>query len=291
MTLPVDNHVHSQWSYDTGNRASMVKACAWAVSMGLPGVAFTEHLDTTVAAADDLAAVRCIEAGWTSVIRRLDVDGYFGCLEECRDRYPTLKIYSGVEVGECHLFAATTRGVMFGREFDRVLGSLHALPRNGRLVSVSRLLGAEAPSDVLRLYLAELLEMVRGDAPFQVLAHCDYPLRYWPKDGGEYRAADFEVEWRLLLRALAESGRVLEINTNSPLLSPDVVRWWREEGGDAVTFGSDAHLPWLVGGKFDLAVDIAESAGFHAGEDPLDFWRSRRVFPGSVVPGQQGGLQ
>jgi histidinol-phosphatase (PHP family) len=279
VALPVDNHVHSQWSYDASRRASMVKACAWAVSMGLPGVAFTEHLDTAEVAPADLAAQRGIEAGWTSAIRPLDVDGYFGCIQECRDRYPALKIFSGVEVGECHLFAATMRSVTSGRGFDRVLGSLHALPRDGRLMPVGSLLATEKPADVLRSYLVELLAMVHADVEFQVLAHTDFPLRYWPKGHGIYRAADFEPEYRELLHALADAGCVLEINTNTPLLSPEVVTWWREEGGDAVSFGSDAHLPWHVGGKFDLAVDIAMSAGFSAGGDPLDFWRSRPVFP------------
>ena len=44
---PADNHVHSQWSHDTGPRASMAVACARAVELGLPAVAFTEHLDFT----------------------------------------------------------------------------------------------------------------------------------------------------------------------------------------------------------------------------------------------------
>jgi histidinol-phosphatase (PHP family) len=46
---PPDNHVHSQWSHDTGPRASMTAACERAVELGIPSVAFTEHLDFTTA--------------------------------------------------------------------------------------------------------------------------------------------------------------------------------------------------------------------------------------------------
>jgi histidinol-phosphatase (PHP family) len=53
----------------------------------------------------------------------------------------------------------------------------------------------------------------------------------------------------------------------------DLVRWWRDEGGTAVSFGSDAHLPQRVGDRFKLAVDVVEAAGFRAGHDPYDFWR------------------
>ena len=78
----------------------------------------------------------------------------------------------------------------------------------------------------------------------------------------------------VLGRALAASGRVLEVNTKSGLASVDLVRWWREEGGRAVSFGSDAHLPNRVGDRFKLAADIVEQAGFRPGHDPYDFWRA-----------------
>ena len=74
---------------------------------------------------------------------------------------------------------------------------------------------------------------------FQVLAHCDYPRRSWPTSRvGEYREADYEEEYRTVFRALATSGRALELNTSSPLASATLMRWWYEEGGDAVSFGS-----------------------------------------------------
>ena len=46
-----------------------------------------------------------------------------------------------------------------------------------------------------------------------------------------------------MFRALAATGRALEVNTSSPLASVDQVRWFHEEGGEAVSFGSDAHAP------------------------------------------------
>ena len=76
-----------------------------------------------------------------------------------------------------------------------------------------------------------------------------------------------------MFRALASSGRALEINTRSPLASVTLLRWWWQEGGDAVSFGSDAHEPYRVGEHFDVAVDIVEAAGFRPGRDRFDFWR------------------
>jgi histidinol-phosphatase (PHP family) len=93
--------------------ASMTGACEQALAIGVPSVAFTEHLDfTTWTAADPMAASgladsRCDE------IAPLDLTGYLACVEECRRRYPVLRVLSGVEVGEPHLFAASVRSAVY----------------------------------------------------------------------------------------------------------------------------------------------------------------------------------
>lgn len=42
--LPPDNHVHTEWSWDTA-AGSMEGSCARALELGLPAIAFTEHVD------------------------------------------------------------------------------------------------------------------------------------------------------------------------------------------------------------------------------------------------------
>jgi histidinol-phosphatase (PHP family) len=179
-----------------------------------------------------------------------------------------------VEAGEPHLFGASAGEIVGGHAFDRVLGSLHAVPYNGRLVAADALFGPMSDDDAMRCYFTELVAAIEGSDLFEVLAHLDFPRRYWPKGPHLYREEQFEEEYRVALGALASSGRVLEINTKSPLASVDLVRWWREAGGTAVSFGSDAHLPSRVGDRFKLAVDVVEAAGFRPGRDPYDFWRA-----------------
>ena len=272
--LPVDNHVHTEWSYDTPADASMVRSCEQAIAIGLPALAFTEHLEFTAAGPGDAIMAVATDHRWWSRIKPLDVTGYMALLEDCRKRFPELRILSGVEAGESHLFGASAGAVVRGHAFDRILGSLHAVPYQGRLIAADALFGVMPDDDAMRYYFAELVELIEGSDLFQVLAHLDFPRRYWPKGPHLYREQRFEEEYRVALRALASSGRVLEINTKSPLASVDMVRWWREEGGTAVSFGSDAHLPNRVGDRFKLAVDVVEAAGFRPGRDPYDFWRA-----------------
>jgi histidinol-phosphatase (PHP family) len=252
----------------------MVRSCEQAVAMGLPAIAFTEHLEFTVGGAGDAIVDIATDHRWWGRIRPLDVTGYMASIEDCRQRFPELRILSGVEAGEPHLFAASAGAVVHGHAFERVLGSLHAVPYQGRLVAADALFGPLPDDDAMRYYFAELVKLIEGSDLFQVLAHLDFPRRYWPKGAHLYREAPFEEDYRAVLRALASSGRVLEINTKSPLVSVDLVRWWRESGGTAVSFGSDAHLPGRVGDRFKLAVDVVEAAGFRAGRDPFDFWRA-----------------
>ncbi|RKT53838.1 PHP domain-containing protein [Saccharothrix australiensis] len=274
MTLPADNHVHTQCSWDAVE-GSMRRSCERAVEFGLPAIAFTDHADFTRWTTPDTAAedpsARTIGAhahsGW------LDVDDYRRHLDRCRWEFPDLRILSGVETGEPHLFKDEVAGLLATTRFDRVLGSLHALESGGDVVYLRTLFRTGDPEALLRDYLAETVRMIETAGGFQVLAHVDYPIRFWPARAGAFEAARFEEEYREVLRALARSGRVLEVNTGGPQLVAEIVRWWYLEGGTAVSFGSDAHVPWLVGNNFDLAAAMVESCGFRPGRDPLDFWR------------------
>ncbi len=271
---PSDNHVHSEWSHDTGYGTSMEDCCRKAVQAGIPAVAFTEHVDFTRWSAGDPGGDTGLRLPRRGHVEPLDVEGYLECVERCRAKFPDLRIYTGIEAGEAHLFAGSLAGVLAAAPFERVLGSLHAVPDGGQLAWVDMLHARYGPDEVARRYFAEVLRLVEGSAAFEVLAHVDYVRRSWPYYGHrDFREADFEPEYRAVFRALAGSGRVLEINTRSPLPSPDLLRWWHEEGGAAVSFGSDAHQAYRVGARFDVAVAIAEAARFRPGRDRYDYWR------------------
>jgi len=127
-------------------------------------------------------------------------------------------------------------------------------------------------AQVVRDYLAEIPRLIEGCAAFSVLAHIDYVLRYWPDSAGPFDPGRFEEEFRYALHVLAQSGRALEINTSGPLY-PQIERWWRGEGGQAVAFGSDAHDPTGLAYRFTEAVAMAEASGFKPGLHRYDYWR------------------
>jgi histidinol-phosphatase (PHP family) len=128
----------------------------------------------------------------------------------------------------------------------------------------------------VREYFREVLAMVESGQPFETLAHLDYPKRYWLDGLPAYKEKDYEAEIRAILVAAARTGRVLEVNTTrGHTLCPDitVVRWWREVGGQAVQYGSDAHQPDKVAEGFLVATQMVEAAGFKPARDPVALWR------------------
>ena len=231
----------------------MEQTCARAVAIGLPAVAFTDHADYITDAPE------------------LDLDGYLERLQRCRDKFPDLQILSGVELGEPHWHFAAAATLLEAGQFDRVLGSLHGLPLGQEIAEMPTLYEQRPAADVVRAYLAEIPRLIEGFDGFSVLAHLDYPLRYWPSEAGPFDPGAFQEELRDVLRILAGTGRVLEINT-SRALSPEITRWWYEEGGTAVSFGSDAHDPASIAHRFTEAAAMAEAIGFRPGRHLCDYW-------------------
>ncbi|HEY1095433.1 MAG TPA: PHP domain-containing protein [Glycomyces sp.] len=271
--------MHSEWSWDAPE-GSMERSCAKALDLGLPAIAFTEHLDHTVwtvavdgpHASDHLNALATPEGQLTPPT--FDASGYLEAIERCRERFPELRILSGLEMGEPHWHAAAVAKVLGAGRFDRVLGSLHCLPLpdGDRFAEPPGLYEHREAAEVVRAYVSEVAKLVSESDAFSVLAHIDYPIRYWPQvTAGPFDLSAFEEEFRFALRATARSGRALEISTRIPLHAT-ILRWWREEGGDAVTFGSDAHDPSAVARGFREAAQMAEAYGFRPGPIPYDLW-------------------
>lgn len=273
----------------------MEGSCARALELGLPSIAFTEHVDLTrwyvppdvqaLATSGEYGLPAQRLAARVGADQRInpapiDVDGYLEAIARCRAKFPDLRILTGVELGEPHWFPEQSMALLAGGVFDRVLGSLHSLEIAGerrefgalfRDVANGLVVPPLVPDHAVRAYLTELVRMVESSDQFAILAHIDYPIRRWPVEAGDSSPTRFEDEYRAVLRALAQSGRALEVNTRIPL-HPLIVRWWHEVGGHAVSFGSDAHVPAAVANGFAEAATMVEAQGFRPGRTPHDFW-------------------
>lgn len=255
----------------------MGRICERAVRIGLPAVVFTEHLDLEdVWRVDDgdigEYGQKFVDETWHVKLPRFDVEGYLAAIAQCRHVYPELRILTGVEFGQPHLWDKAAATLLSSGAIDRVNGSLHILRFDDGDRSEPMTLYRHRPADeVMWAYLEEIPRMVAGSDSFVVFAHIDYAVRSWPVvSAGPFDPRRFEEGFRSAMRAIAASGRALEMNTRR--LWPWIPQWWAEEGGRAVSFGSDAHGPDTLAANFPEAMAMVAYFGFRPGSRPEDFW-------------------
>jgi len=250
MAYPHDYHVHTHFSCDS--ETPMPAACEAAITRGLSEIAFTDHVDFgPVDPPDHFCPTE-----------------YLAEIERCRARYgDQLTIRAGVEMGEPHIFAQEAQAVLAVGDFDFVLGSAH--------YAAGMQPAWEAPffeQPLRQAYEAYFRQVVRlaAEGDFDVLAHLDLVKRDALKFGKAYDGPEPYADMiRAALRSVIERGKGIEINTSplrrgqpEPCPSLQILRWYRELGGEILTLGSDAHITAGIGGRFDVAMEMAQTVGF-----------------------------
>lgn len=249
--ISLDYHVHSNASCDT--QVTMAEMCQAALGLGMTEIAFTEHFDLH-------PLDYCVNF--------YKPDEYFEKLENARRVFAPqgLTIRAGVEVGEYHLYHDMVKPVLDAWPYDLVLGSLHWVGNDS--VFDPKYFSAHPPQDTITAYFTELLALVRFGG-FDVLAHSDVFKRVAYTVYGQYNAEEWEDLIRPVWQACIEQGIGIEVNTAAlrrevSQLHPslEALRWYREMGGDRLTFGSDGHQPDHLGYGFNTARDLVRAAGF-----------------------------
>jgi histidinol-phosphatase (PHP family) len=252
LTPPPDYHVHTRFSCDS--KVDMAAACEAAIARGMREIAFTDHADFEPL--DDCCG-------------HLRPAAYLAEVERCRRRYGShLTIRAGVEIGEGHVYRDQAAALLEAHEFDFVLGSLHWV--DGHPAFDGHYFAGQALEEGLRAYFEELAHLA-AEADYDVMAHFDIVRRAVHRSFGlnglDY--APHEETIRRILRTLVERGKGLEINTSiqrrgmgDPNPTLPVLRWYHEVGGELLTLGSDAHTAGSIGSCFDVALKMAQAAGF-----------------------------
>jgi histidinol-phosphatase (PHP family) len=257
----------------------MRRSCARAVELGLSAIAFTEHADFTPWTIDaqgrDPAdfppqwASRYADGVFTPPV--FDLPGYRDCLDACRDDFPRLRILSGVELGEPHWHPDRTRRLLTQGRFDRVLASLHSYPDG----TASRPIGPDTyghrkPEDLMRWYLNEVERLAEEFDGFELLAHLDFPVRFWPGGPAAFDPHDRGTGARRPRRPRQIRTDPGDQHPHPAVPGPRPVVATRR--GTAVTFSSDAHDPDTLAQGFRAAAAMAEVYGFRPGRHPHDPW-------------------
>lgn len=247
----IDYHLHSSFSEDC--IIEMKDMIEGAIKAGVNILCFTEHKD--------------FDYPHEEFTFHLDNDAYTNRFLELRDIYRRdITLFRGVEMGlQKHILKDVDNFVKVGN-YDFVIGSQHCVD-NKELYYKTYFQG-KTMKEVFEGYYDELLYNITNFNNFDVVGHLDLIRRY----SDEAVAYDFnEVMDRVdvILHKLISMDKGIEVNAGGFFYPtamtnphPNILKRYRDFGGEIITFGSDAHVPQKIGSNYEKTMDILKGAGF-----------------------------
>lgn len=259
-----DCHMHSDCSRDAEDPAMMMSEAA--ERQGLYAITLTDHCECNTYQ----------EEGYDHSVRQ----SYFEAKKAAAVFRGRLRVYAGVELGQPLQNLPAAQDVLSSCSFDFVLGSLHNLAGMEDFYFLDY--DPQKVPALLSRYFDELLEMVRWNG-FDSLAHMTYPYRYIVGEHGIPAALypDYGDQIDEILSLLVKNRKALEVNTSGlrqklgQTMPPlQVLRRFRQLGGQYVTLGSDAHRWGDIGSGIEDGLALLLQAGFdrftvYVGREPV----------------------
>lgn len=250
--MKADFHLHSFFSGDSDTAPKQVIEAG--IQAGLSALCFTDHYDA--------------DYPYDDVCFDLDTDAYFAKLSGLRDIYEgRLSVGVGVELGLQPHLDPLYHSYVERYPFDFVIGSTHLV--EGADPYYPSFWEGISADDGIRKYLEITLENIRVFEDFDVYGHLDYIIRYVPVGEKHFSYECYKELVDEILRVLIGRGKGIEVNTGGykaglgvPNPCPDILRRYRELGGEILTIGSDAHSAEFVGSYMDEVQDVLRDCGF-----------------------------
>lgn len=274
-----DYHMHSEFSSDS--EAPMEQMIERAIDLGLKQICFTDHMDYDY---PKISLDHNDPSGDLYLDFLFDPDAYFTKLRQLQETYANqIDVRIGIELGLQAHIQPQVKQLMEQYDFDFAIGSSHLLYGDDPyLRSFWEKLGCNlAPEELLSHtnagivkkaihdYLNDILTNIRLFPWFQVYGHLDYIVRYAPGKDTFYQVSDHMEIIDEILKNLITSNRGIEINTSGlknglKHANPhtDILKRYRDLGGEIITVGSDAHFPEYIAYEFAQARDFLMQSGF-----------------------------
>lgn len=266
----MDMHTHSSHSPDAKDSAEAM--CERAAELGLKALALTDHCDVNFwhplshyfGEVSDVTDAMMYGAGEYA---RASIAEQVSLREKFRDR---VELIVGVEMGQPLQDIERAEELANDPRLDFIIGSHHM--NAGRddfyYLDYSKM-SAEEIHRLLEDCFTQTLEMC-GWGKFDVLGHLTYPLRFICGEYGiEVDLNVYDEIIREIFSTLIKNGKGIEINTKGlrqkygqPLPTFELIKLYRDLGGEILTIGSDAHFASDLGKGIADGLELARAAGF-----------------------------
>ena len=248
-----DSHIHSSFSADSD--APMEEMIRRGISLGLSSMCFTEHMDRDFP--DD-----------PNHDFEVDTGTYYQEFLRLKDLFAgQIDLRFGIELGLEPRLAASHHTYLASWPFDYVIGSSHLI--DGEDPYYPSYYEGKDEAACYRRYFESVLENLQTFGEMDAYGHLDYVVRYGPSKNAHYTYEAYADLLEPILDMLIEKQTALELNTagfkyglGHPNPHEDILRRYREKGGELITVGSDAHAPEHLAFDFSKVGSILQNAGF-----------------------------
>ena len=247
-----DSHVHSIFSPDS--EALMKETLNKSVEKGLKSLCFTDHYDLDYDGKNN------------NLI--FDFEKYFQIIQSLRHEFQgIIDIRIGIELGLQPHLSESYHNLVRDVPFDYILASIHNVDRED--LYSGTFFDQRTQQEAYHDYFCEMEQCITSFNSFQVLGHIDVIKRYgnFPEilPYENYREILREILSKLILQ-----GKGIELNTSGIRYglkafhpSADILKDFKELGGEIITLGSDSHVSNGTGAYFTEAMELLKFLGFN----------------------------
>lgn len=265
MLAMYDFHIHSDFSIDCN--CLMEEMVLAAIDKNLKSICFTDHMDLDVSA-----------DGIDITFRPKD---YFRRFNQVKYKYmDKIEVLAGVEIGMQPHLSNKYNEIISENPFDFVIMSLHSIDRLD--IHMSNFTHNKEPIEALKTYYDHLYQCVNYFDNYDVVGHIDYIDRYFEDLS---KIPDFKEYYdpvKRVLELIIYKGKGIEVNTsgikyglNHYHPKVEILKLYKELGGEIITIGSDAHYPEYIGFEYKKAEKLLRNLDFKY----IHIFKERKKYP------------
>ena len=243
-----DFHVHSNFSPDS--KATIQEQVLAAINKKLEYVCITDHLEFPNSMLEDR------------------IQEYINQIQTLRIEFQSqINILIGLEISLDLRFHNRISDFIKNHNFDFIIASQHAI--NNKDLFLRDCFQDRNEKDVFREYFEDILRNIKLFSDYSVLGHADYIIRYAPNKDKYFNPDDYYDVLRQIFEIIIGQNKGIEINSSalrngfdSPHPSEQILKFYKNLGGEIVTIGSDAHNPNDIAYEFGKVRALLQSIGF-----------------------------
>lgn len=248
----IDFHVHSCFSLDC--KYTMEEMINSAIEKNIDTMAFTDHIDFGF----DPSSVDYV----------FHVSDYYKEYKKLKNNYKDkIELLLGVEVGAHPNLDEKLEMLINLNSLDFVILSIHSV--NGKELYDGSFYQNKNLNEIYSDYYDFMLKCLKVFDNFDVIGHLDIVDRYYKfiekrLDINEYIDILTEV-----LKKIIDMGKGIELNTSGMRYgigyfhpNIDILKLYKELGGEIITIGSDSHTPQDIGSQYCEAKKLLKDLEF-----------------------------